>query len=373
LPIEIIRAIAVQCNVPALPGFGRSPTETLAKCRTLCRATSEAGKAALLQAARRRRYGPQRLRIPNCDRSPEQALALFRNTGLGLLVKTIHIDVMPILSHPKQKDLVMEYFNDKGLPGRTAEQRATAVLEELEVATKQQEDFFDTLKTRVGFKKLTDVLDCMPNLEELETQMLNFWFFTVDNVMFEYLTNHYCDTSPSKIVHWRLMPQVFDLIERYGLKKLRLETDSSLLGEVLASRLNGASRTNSRRLTTISANTLSQSCRTLTHIALSMSFMDFACFGRYRESEYIGFQNAPGFRTLLSSAVNLVTLDLSFSIDHGGLSDRRRIDHHWLHEVLRDQFWPKLKHFHLLCAGVDLRILTTFLRSHKQSLTAVVL
>lgn len=175
LPPELLQAIAIQCNVAALPGIGGfRATHALGKYRTLCRATSQAGTAALLHIARRRGRVPQKLRIPDRDRTLEQTLALFKGTGLGALVKEVHFDVMPTYPRTNQKSLMIEYFTDKGLPRPRATKRAADVLKELETATRHQEQFFASLKTHVGFKTLTDILDCMPNLEELEVQMLNF-------------------------------------------------------------------------------------------------------------------------------------------------------------------------------------------------------
>lgn len=379
LPPELLQAIAVQCNVAAMPGmYGLHITQALGKYRELCRATSEAGKAVVLSDARRRRRprGPRKLRIPDCKRTMEQTLSVFKDTGLGTVVKEIHFDIMPVFPPTNQELLLIEYFRAKGLTRQKASQRATAVLEELQTAVTHQDNFFETSRTHAGFEKITDILDCMPNLEQLQIQMLNFWTFARNSLSFGALICNNAALSATELSHWKLLPQFFDLIERYSIKKLRLEADSSLFGieEVLATRLFGASRRSPRRLTTMSPARLSQSCQTLTHIDLAMTYMDYACLGHYDDiDEYGGMTNELGFRALLAGAVNLDSLHLSFSVDHGGLNDNRRIDHRWLHEVLREQYWPKLKHFNLWKVEADPEQLIKIMRAHKQSLTAVVL
>jgi hypothetical protein len=172
------------------------------------------------------------------------------------------------------------------------------------------------------------------------------------------------DLPIERIRHWDVMGRILRLLERYSIKKLSIEADSSMFQEVLH---DAEFREIIPQVRNLDDTLVSGRCHHLTHIHLSMTRYDFKCTGTFNRTQF-GLQNATGFRNLLASATKLTDLHIENSrSDPPGTA----IDAEWLDLVLGGQYWPTLKHFHLNAALVLLETLTGLLDEHKETLSAV--
>lgn len=368
LPPEILQAIAIQTSIPAIiwPG-GTTISHHLARFRTICRETSEAGKAVLIRLSKRERdFSPKSLYLPlRPGRTFDDVLRIFQNTGIGEVVRELEFFTFPVITNTTLQTWIQDLIND-GLSGHEARTENSIVVSKEVVRTftpmiAHQKDFFNVINSKKGFEKLVDILDCMPNLRELHFRVMSFWScHRAPEALIHlerFVAGH--ERERAKVIHWGCFPRILEIIKRYSISKVTLEADSCMFGD----RCNQPSI-----LPRISDATLVASCASITDLRLNMTPMDLMSLGRYDRDDPLPLKNADRFHTFLASAPNLRKLNIGYSRDAVELGE---IDSLWLRSVLRDQFFPKLVMLEVSHAQIEADIILPFVTRHKDTLEAL--
>lgn len=323
LPPELLQAIALQTSVPSCDLFTTTVSHHLARFRTICRVTSEAGKAVLIRLSKRaRHFGPKSLYLPlRPGRTFDDVLRTFQNTRIGEVVRELEFFTFPFIYNTTLDTWLQDFIHDdlSGHQGR-GEERSLVV--EVGVSKKvvrtfrsliaQQKDLFNVINSKKGFQKLVDILDCMPNLRELQFRVMNFWSCQRGADALGYLERFVAGPVPGharprpKVLHWGCFPRILEIIKRYSISKVFLEADSCMFGD----RCNQPSI-----LPRISDATLVASCASITDLNLSMTPMDLMSLGQYDRDDPRPLKNADRFHTFLASMPNLRKLAIGYSRD----------------------------------------------------------
>lgn len=377
LPAELLQAIATQVAVPCTlwPG-GITLSPHLSKFRLLCRATSAAGKAAMITTSMHRRYlSPAKAVIcaqkggPSRD-TIDDLLKIFQGTGLGAMIKKVQFLVVPQIMHPALEHILVETGCLRNHSPKLREIMAIARRIMLEAQQRSQERFFRMLGSDVGFNKLLRLVSCMPNVEEVSIAVHDFWRGIDCPDLIDALHN---DTGPDKkIVHWKLVPQVFELMKRFEITKFMVDADPALFG-IPALPGEGGRRRSTRLNSGVDEALLRMSSSTLTHIHLGMSRYDAMSLGTYSESIWDGFSGEEAFKQFLKCAINLKSLELRSNLEPGMYEHREdaQLDGDWFQAVLKDQSRPALRSIVLSNARARGDWLADFLLRHKHTLRDV--
>lgn len=362
LPPEILTIIGMQiCTDEFEWSTGIVTLRHLSRFRLLCRITSDVGRNILISLSQRPGYrGPRSLLLPpRRERTLDDLLLILNGTGLGVVLRKIEFIVSNATDGPELEDKTEKVGRrDSGSRAIGTNKRSEIVIR------KDMEDekmFLGYLNSDVGFDKLLRLLDCLPNLKHLVFKV------EATNTLHDpaYMTPEQLRRRPDPgyeqqhdVTYWDCLPRLFEIIKRYSLPVVSFRADSSMF----INKSIGGSR--------VDTCLLKDACASITNLELHITHNDDRALGLYDPGVFDYLFNAESFRVFLASAVNLRRLLLEYALPENG-DDVTSIDSEWMHDVLRDQFWPRLRKFEVIKADFDAETMLKFLLRHRNSLELV--
>jgi len=327
--------------------------------RLLCNPANLAGRAMLIRASSRPDYlGSQTLYLPPKRGSLEDLLKTFKSTGLGAAVKVIELSIFARDPMPPQglTSILWNEYQDMAWDDVSVQAAVHRIFRLLESEYAKE----DAVYTNMDL--ITAILDCLPAADRrLVITVKDFW----DDLRWEILpseqglTCFLVQNEPrGEVVHWRRLPQIFDLIKDYGFSSFHIDADSSLFGNPFRPRVTTA-YPHVPSVIGVDLGTLKQAYHTITDLSLTMTKNDMLSMRKVNK-ENEDYRHRHAYRKFLSSFKNLKSLRLS--------ATRTLIGSLWLETVLENQEWPNLETFDLSHSEIEHESLANFLLAHKASL-----
>ena len=327
--------------------------------RFLCHSANLAGRAVLIRASSRPDYlGSQTLYLPPKRGSLEDLLKTFKGTGLGAAVKVIELSILARDPMPPQglTSILWEEYQDMAWDDVSVQAAVHRIFRLLESEYTKEDAVYANMDL------ITTILDCLPSADRrLVVTVKDFW----DDLRWEILpseqglTCFLVHNEPrGEVVHWKRLPQIFDLIKHYGFSSFHIDADSSLFGNPFRQRLTTA-YPHIPSVIGVNLDTLKHAYHTVTDLSLTMTKNDMLSM-RKVDKENEDYRHRHAYRKFLSSFKGLKSLQIS--------GTRTEIGTTWLETVLEYQEWPHLESFNLSNAGIEHDAIATFLLAHKASL-----
>jgi len=327
--------------------------------RLLCHSANLAGRVMLIKASSRPDYlGSQTLYLPPKRGSLEDLLRTFNGTGLGAGVKVIELSILARNPMPPQglMSILWEEYQDMAWDDISAQAAVHRIFCLLESEYTKDDAVYANMDL------ITAILDCLPAADRrLVVTVKDFW----EDLRWEILpseqglTCFLVQNEPrGEVVHWRRLPQIFELINRYGFSSFHIDADSSLFGNPFRPRVTTA-YPHIPSVIGVDLAALNQAYHNITDLSLKMTKNDMLSM-RKVDKENEDYRHRHAYRKFLSSFKSLKSLQIA--------ATRTQIGATWLETVLDDQEWPGLVTFNLSNAGIEHESMANFLLAHKPSL-----
>jgi hypothetical protein len=339
-----------------------SALRDLSNFRLICRASSLAGRAAFITVASRSDdLRSQTLYLPPKRGSLGNLLKVFDGTGLGATVKVVELSMFartPIIPRKLMRYLMHSYPNVAGdeISARAAVYR---ILGSIADEYAREDTFYSNVQL------ITAVLDSLPPANRLLVVTVEDFLDSPRHYgSFDTFTkSERCD----EIVHWKHLPQIFDMVNRYAFSTVYIDADSSLFGNPFRPRVVGA-YPRIPSVVGVELDVLAQACHTIINLTLNMTKYDMIRLCKYKD--YESYRHRHAYRNFLSRFIKLKSLCMT-AATHFAVPDYINVT--WLEGILEDQLWPELESFDLSFADFEPEPIATFLIGHKGSLQKVLI